>query len=49
MTDCTHCHQPLDESAEETIEQINKYAALPILPVCEECLKKRFNEMDRVR
>jgi len=46
---CTQCHHILDEAAEETIEQINKYAALPILPICEQCLMQRFNEMETVQ
>jgi len=46
---CTQCQAPLDEHDAETIEQINKYAALPILPICEQCLMQRFNEMEMVQ
>jgi hypothetical protein len=46
---CTQCNHPLDEAAEETIEQNNKYAALPIAPICEQCLIHRFNNMETVQ
>jgi len=46
---CTQCQAPLDEADAETVEQINKYAALPILPICEACMKRNFNEIETVQ
>jgi hypothetical protein len=44
--DCTKCNNKLDDLDEETLAQINKYAALPILPICETCLQQAFEVVE---
>jgi lysyl-tRNA synthetase class I len=44
--DCTKCNNKLDDLDEETLAQINKYAALPILPICESCLQEAIEVVE---
>ena len=40
---CIECNEELDESSEETIAQINKYADKPCEELCDECRWQRLN------